>query len=240
MKFKTAIHFLVAAMIAFGVTSCGSDKNEADSGSVTTPVINTVTSGTGNGASTRQEFYNEVANYRFEQASEVGLYSFPKNVSNSNSFDFDFDFCWGDECFDQQMNGYQSQVDNYYWRYLDTDGQTIIRDFRANGLYYSAPDSDSLFGSSMTSLRDGLLNIISNATSVQKAVSSYYGYSWENVSTGLTATPYSGVDISDRFNNGSVTNASYSKIFKFKYNNYWYVIDLTSALIANPVQVYRD
>ncbi|PIK13947.1 hypothetical protein [Halobacteriovorax sp. JY17] len=241
MKFKTAFHLLVAAMIAFGVTSCGSDKNSTDTGSIATPVVSTVTNGTGNGASTRQEFYNEVANYMFEQASSSGLYSFPKNVSSGGGFDFDFDFCWGDECFEQQLSGYQSEINRYYWRYLESDGQTIIRNFTANGLSYSAPDSDSQFGGTITSLRDGMLSIITNASRVEKAVQSYYGYSWQTVSSGVTATPYgSGVDLSDRFNNGSTTNSSYSKIFKFKHSNYWYVIDLTKPIIANPVAVYRD
>lgn len=245
MKFKTAFHLLVATMIAFGVTSCGSDKNSTDTGSVTSVVANPVTTGTGNGASTRQEFYNEVNSGLFEQASSSGLYSFPRNVTSGGGFDFDFDFCWGDECFEQQMNGYQYQVDNYYWRYLDTDGQTIIRNFTANGLRYSAPDSDSLFGSTLTSLKSGLLNIIQNATSVDKAVQSYYGYSWESVGVAISAyNNGSTIDISDRFNNGfnsGYTNsATYSKIFKFKYNSYWYVIDLTSPLIANPVAVYPN
>ncbi|WP_372654413.1 hypothetical protein [Halobacteriovorax sp.] len=235
MKFKTAFHLLVAAMVAFGVTSCGSDKNTTDSGSVATTAVSSVTYGTGNGASTVSEFYTEVSNYMFETQSEVGLYAFPRNVSSGSNFNFDF--CWGyEDCMEDQLKRSQAEADRYYWRFLDSDGQTIHRDFTSNGVTYDAPDSDSLFGTTMTGLRDGLLNIISNASSAQK----YNGYSFVSVSTSSSTT--SGIDISCYANNSfcnSSTSNTYSKYFRFKYGNYWYDIDLTQALIKNPVRVYQ-
>ena len=63
MKLKTALHFFAAAMLAFGVTSCGSDKNTTNSGTVTGAPTNVsnVTANPGQGALTRDEFYNEVS-----------------------------------------------------------------------------------------------------------------------------------------------------------------------------------
>ncbi|ATH09086.1 hypothetical protein BIY24_14375 [Halobacteriovorax marinus] len=234
MKFKTAFHLLVAATIAFGVTSCGSDKNEANSGSTT--VVNTpsvVTSGTGNGARTASEFYTEVSNYMFEQSSEPGLYSFPRNVTSGGGFDFDF--CWGyEDCMQDQIDRSQSQVNNYYWRFLDSDGQTVYRNFTSNGITYAAPDSDDQFGNTLSSLRDGLLRIISNASRAEKS----NGYSFVSVSTS-SSSGTSNIDLNCYYYPQACNNNTYSKHFRFRYNNYWYEIDLTKSLINNPVRVYR-
>lgn len=237
MKFKTALHFLVAAMIAFGVTSCGSDKNTANSGAVppvvNNPVNTSITANPGQGARTTSEFYTEVANNRFDEGSEAGLYSFPKNSTSGSNFNFDF--CWGyDDCMAQQQEQSQSQVNNYYWRFLNNDQETVIRNFTANGVTYSAPSSDSQFGSTVTSLRNGLLTIINGASRVEK-YSQYYG--WQSVSTSSNGT----TDISAYFNNNNnyYNNSNeYSKIFRFYYNSRYYVIDLTKALMKNPTAVY--
>ncbi|OUR93478.1 hypothetical protein A9Q84_18565 [Halobacteriovorax marinus] len=237
MKFKTGLHLLVAAMIAFGVTSCGGDKNSTDSGAANTPIngVNTsITANPGQGANTRDEFYNEVANNRFDEASDAGLYSFPKN--NSSSSNFNFDFCWGyDDCMEQQQERSQSQVNNYYWRFLDSDRNTVYRNFTANGATYSAPVSDSQFGSTVSSLREGLLNIIRNASKVEK-YSQYYG--WQDISMSISA--YSGsIDLSNYYNNNNNNNYNQrSKIFRFRYNSRYYIIDLTKALMKNPTAVY--
>jgi hypothetical protein len=235
MKFKTATHLLFAAMIAFGVTSCGSDKNKTDSGSVAnTPVTttNTVTANPGQGALTKEEFYNEIANSRFDEASEPGLYSFPKN-SNSGS-NFDFDFCWGyEDCMEQQLEKSQYQVNSSYWRFLDSNKETVYRNFTANGLTYTAPSTDDQFGSSISSLRSGLLNIVNGATSVEK-YDNYYG--WTQVSSGMTAVPYNN-DLSNLFG-GNNSSGQRSKIFRFRFNNKYYIIDLRKALIKNPTAVY--
>lgn len=234
MKLKTALHFLVAALIAFGVTSCGSDKNKTDSGSVvntTTPITGTVNANPGQGALTRDEFYNEVANSRFDEASEPGLYSFPKNSTSGSNFNFDF--CWGyQDCMEQQLEKSQTQVNYAYWRFLESDNETIYRNFTANGLTYTAPSSDDMFGNTVSSLRSGLLTIISNASSVEK-YDSYYG-SFTRVSTSSGSGT---VDISPYFGGN---NSSYqrSKVFRFRYNNKYYIIDLTKALIKNPTAVY--
>lgn len=232
MKFKTAIHFFAAAMLAFGVTSCGSDKNTTDSGSTSSnPVYNnSVTANPGQGALTKQEFYNEVANSRFDEASEPGLYSFPRNSSSSSSFDFDF--CWGyEDCMEQQLSKSQSQVGSAYWRFLDSNKQTVYRDFTANGLTYTAPPTDNQFGSTVSDLRNGMLTIINNATRVEK-YDIYYG-SWTQVSTSSSA---SGNDLSNLFG-GNNNDGQRSKVFKFYYNSKSYIIDLRKALIKNPAAV---
>ena len=247
MKFKTAIHFLVAAMIAFGVTSCGSDKNEADSGnssSSSSPNNSTNYSwnssvSSGDGASTRDEFYDDVANYRFEAVSEAGIYKFPKNVTETNDFSFSdlfsFNSCWGDECYEDYISNNQNEVNRYHYRVLEDDGD-IVREFELDG-YVVRRDSnfDRDFGSTMSGLRDGILNIIDRATKVEKVLLDPYfnRYYWKEVSSSSGLPSYSS-------GGGYNTNDGKAKIFRFYHNKYWYVIDLTSALIANPVQVYPN
>jgi hypothetical protein len=240
MKFKSAMHFFVAAMIAFGVASCGGDKNTAPAAPAapapTTTTVTSVTANPGQGALTKDEFYNEVANNRFDEASQPGLYSFPKN--NQSGGGFDFDFCWGyEDCMEQQLSKSQSQVNSAYWRFLDSNNETIYRNFTANGLTYTSPPSDDDFGGTVTSLKQSLLNIINSATRVEKY--DYYT-GWTQVQSGLTAVPYNqGSDLSHLFGGGSVNNnGQRSKVFRFYSNGRTYIIDLTKALIKNPTAVY--
>ena len=249
MKFKTAMHLLVAATIAFGVTSCGSDKNTTNSGTVANTALTYNNGNPGQGAITKDEFYNQVAANQFDKGSSVGLYAFKRNSSSSSSFDFNFDFCFNN-CADQQQERFQDSVDGYVWRHLQ-DSESIRRNFQEQGISFSGPNSDGQFGSTLSGLREGLLTIIRNGTSAQKCTQSYQGQSnstylsfsngnqvpvllpasttcqrWESAST-----------VSSGFGNTNYTQQR-SKLFKFYYSGKTYIIDLTQPMILNPTAVY--
>lgn len=224
-----------ALILLSAVLFAGCGKDNKASGDLGVPAttsntgVNSVISGTPNGARTFAEFRNEVANGNFLNGNQAGFFYYSAisanstNNSNCKSYLSGFvQFCSYNSSSISSCSG--TSCNTLPWRRVDTNGN-ITRS--ASFLI------DIDLGNTLTSKKEILVNLMDNADKGYKCISSLGQCLSEEDIVNYCHSMYgfyAGNCISSLEN-------EVSRVFAFDSNGYSYIVNLNKPLGANPTHI---